>query len=285
MKTSNFTLIELLVVIAIIAILAAMLLPALQQAKKRAEMSNCTGQMKQLGTVAAQYNGDFRGKLPGGQPWSSNNEVSYDELFLIQMGAGLTTADITNNNAAHNLKVLSSDSRMMGMMKDFSVFMCPSEPLGQGPFHTTWGYVPRSYRLNIGELTDSANSINNSDVMSAAGTVLIAECQNGNNPGNQNCPMNILGRSGRPSTGQNWYYEEAHFIISNAVAANYTPNTTSSGFAMMFYTYTGSWAVNPIHGFKGSVSRHDLLMHDGHTEFMTSQEIEANSRKVLVYNK
>ena len=80
-KNRGFTLIELLIVIAIIAILAALLLPALQSAKRSAYTAGCASNMKQLMVCALEYVGDTKYVTPA-KSGGGNNDSLWERIIL-----------------------------------------------------------------------------------------------------------------------------------------------------------------------------------------------------------
>ena len=83
MKVKNFTLIELLVVIAIIAILAAMLLPALSKARNKAQSVSCQSNLKTIGLTLSGYAGDYQEFIPPSvYRTAANSEANWSSLLV-----------------------------------------------------------------------------------------------------------------------------------------------------------------------------------------------------------
>ena len=89
----RFTLIELLVVIAIIAILAAMLLPALNKARMTAQKSSCQGNLKSFGTAFLQYTGDYEDYMPGTNTISGYSLAGWKVTLAPYLGIPIKLTD------------------------------------------------------------------------------------------------------------------------------------------------------------------------------------------------
>ena len=91
-RTHSFTLIELLVVIAIIAILAAILLPALNSARERGRTASCVNNLKQMGVMMHAYADAHDGFFP---PYTDANNQGWDQVCSEYLKAYLSANTCT----------------------------------------------------------------------------------------------------------------------------------------------------------------------------------------------
>ena len=102
--------------IAIIAILAGMLLPALQQARERARRSNCAGNLKQLGTALKLYSSSYNDKFPGGPGMQGGNDAK-DKAIATDGAMGESGLELLRSN---------------DFLADYGVYICPSTVTSAG---------------------------------------------------------------------------------------------------------------------------------------------------------
>ena len=125
----GFTLIELLVVIAIIAILAAMLLPALSQAKNRAQAITCMNSLKQMQTACVMYTGDYHDYYPP-NPDDGGTSPGYEWVCGDVTGWMPTVSSPGNVDAGNATYLTNPNDDLLAPYTSGSagIFKCPADP-------------------------------------------------------------------------------------------------------------------------------------------------------------